>query len=484
MGATPPDTSAFVLFGWVSPPADSTTEARVAEMAAIGLNLILPAWQDEGCPNANLARLDWAAAHGMRCLIWDSRVTGAVNWLPSFEDTLDDVAAAYRDHPAFWGYYLGDEPPRSLWPLLSRLREALRARDPAHPAWNNLSGRVIHADREAFELDLRDYSEQFSPAALSTDHYDFRTFGDYGLFVENLAALREVADERRIPFWNIVQLVPHSNHRPLSHGELRWQVSESLAHGARGIGYFTYWTPDPDSTVNWQPAIIGNDGVRTPWYEFLRGFNPGVRRAGEALARARWRRTTHAGSVPRSGIVFAPGVVIAAVNGRAALGEFVGGAGEELLLVANSDSLAARLVTLDTRASPGARLVAGGSAPSLAVEPLVRGARMTVSLAAGDFALLELEPPIERASFTIVPNPAADRVRFALRAPAGGLRFDIVDPGGRRVWGTTLSAATGTIEWRGQQPRGSAAAPGVYFARLTGAGGTPLTRRFVWLGAR
>ena len=483
-GGVLPDTAAFVLFGWVSPPVDSTSEARIAEMEALGLNLLLPAWLDEGCPGANLERLDWAAAYGQRCLIWDSRLMGAVAWMPSFEDTLDDIVAAYRDHPGLWGYYLGDEPARSLWPLLSRLREALRSRDPAHPAWNNLFGRVNFADRGEFELDLRDYAGQFSPATLSVDHYDFRDFGDYGLFVENLAALRKVADEREIPFWNILQLVPHSNHRALNPGELRWQVGHSLAYGARGIGYFTYWTPDPDPNVNWQPAIIGNDGVRTPWYEFLRAFNPGVRLAGEALARARWRRTTHAGSVPRSGLAFAPDEVVAAVSGRAAIGEFTGPAGEELLLVANSDSLAARVITLDLRAAPGARLVAGGSSPALDQEPLAQGARLTLSLAAGDFALLELEPPITRASFTIVPNPAADRVRFSLRAPAGELRLDLVDSGGRRVWAATLPAAAGAIEWRGQRSGGPAARPGVYFARVSGPEGAAVTRRFVWLGSR
>ena len=141
---SPPDTTGFVIFGWVSPPANVTTEDRIAEMAAIGLNLTLPAWLDEGCVDDNLARLDWAAAHGMRCLIWDSRFNAALQWLPTFEDTLDAIAAEYRDHPGFWGYYLGDEPKRPLWPLLGRIRESLRVRDPVHPAWNNLTGRAAY----------------------------------------------------------------------------------------------------------------------------------------------------------------------------------------------------------------------------------------------------------------------------------------------------------------------------------------------------
>src|SRR5690242_6852089 len=44
-GFAPP---AFVRFGWASPPLDSTTDAHVAEMAAAGLDVMLPALDDSG----------------------------------------------------------------------------------------------------------------------------------------------------------------------------------------------------------------------------------------------------------------------------------------------------------------------------------------------------------------------------------------------------------------------------------------------------
>ena len=483
--APPADTTGFVLFGWVSPPADSTTEARVAEMAAIGLNLMLPAWLDEGCPDDNLARLDWAEAHGLRCLIWDSRLMGAVEWLPTFEDTLDQVVAEYRDHPAFWGYYLGDEPPESDWPMMTRLRAALRARDPYRPGWNTLLGRVAFANRDDFEAHLRAYADQFSPVVMSADHYDFRTFGDYGLFVEHLAALRQVADEHGIPFWNILQLIPHANIRPLRPGELRWQISQSLAYGARGIGYFTYWTPDPDPVANWQPAIIDHDGRRTGWYDFLLGFNPGVRTAGDVLARARRVRTTHAGSVPSGGVPFTGSSWLSRVEGRAAIGEFEGGAGERLVLVANADSIASASLALETRDAPGARLLASGSSPdALTSAPQSRGARLSLTLAAGDFALLALDPALERASIDAAPNPGHGSVRLSYRAPEGPARLTITDLSGREVWRTFVDPPIGAIEWRGERLDGRIARPGVYFARLSTDRGGAGARRFVWLGAR
>src|ERR1700675_2028918 len=102
----------FAIFGWVSPPADSTTDARVAEMAGAGMNLALPAWEDSGRTLDNLTRLDYAAAHGLRCIIWDRRferfLTLGVE-TPAGGALIDSIVADYRDRPAFAGYYLGDE---------------------------------------------------------------------------------------------------------------------------------------------------------------------------------------------------------------------------------------------------------------------------------------------------------------------------------------------------------------------------------------
>ena len=93
-------------------------------------------------------------------------MNGAWHWLPTFEDTLDQIVADYKDTPAFWGYYLGDEPPSWEWPLLHRLREALRQRDPIHCSWNNLSGRLLYESRASYQDTLGAYAVAFSPAVL------------------------------------------------------------------------------------------------------------------------------------------------------------------------------------------------------------------------------------------------------------------------------------------------------------------------------
>ena len=115
------------MFGWVSPPADSTTEARIAEMAALSFNLTLPAWEDQGRREDNLQRLDWAQAHGIRVVIAPLSLPGA-RWSQNNGDVADgrlwqdkkywqqasrfwaELAAELADHPAVAAYNILNEP--------------------------------------------------------------------------------------------------------------------------------------------------------------------------------------------------------------------------------------------------------------------------------------------------------------------------------------------------------------------------------------
>src|SRR5258705_1193112 len=103
----------FVLFGWLSPPPESTTAERIGEMADLGLNLMLPCQDDTGDPARNLHRLDLAAQFRMQALVYDNRLARA--WragflTPTGAAVIDSVDATYPDHPGFLGWYSGDKP--------------------------------------------------------------------------------------------------------------------------------------------------------------------------------------------------------------------------------------------------------------------------------------------------------------------------------------------------------------------------------------
>jgi hypothetical protein len=487
---------AFASFGWVSPPADSTTAARIAEVAATGFDLMLPALEDSGHVADNLVRIDLAATNGMRCLVWDERFERFETLDPrsvAGGAWLDTIVATYRAHPGFGGYYLGDEPPVAKFPLLGALHEALRARDSEHPAWNDLLGSNAGGWQRWPEY-LRAYLDSTHAPVLCYNEYDFQISGDRGWFVRQLAAASEIANQYGIPFWVIVQVIQHFDYRALTDGELRWQGSMALAYGARGVGYFTYWTPSPDPTINWHYGLIDATGATTHWYDEVAQFNPRVVAAGRVLARFTRLWTTHAGSVPPGAAPFEPQAWIANVAGRAALGAFADSASGRYLLVANSDSLASQDVAFSL---PGAthveRLSDDGGAwtPVTMVATSGAGAGsaplVSLSLPAGDFALLrvagagEPEPKGAGPALRADANPGRGTVRFELAHVQSGGRLELLDATGARIWSRDLSAGSSSVVWNGTRGSGASAPPGAYFARAHDAAGVTVVR-VSWLG--
>ncbi len=477
----------FALFGWITPPDTATTEPHVAEMAAAGLNVYLPAWADSGWPADNLRRLDLAAAHGMRCIVWDRRFDRVVTLGESTAAAgavMDSIVADYQSHPAFFGYYLGDEPDTDQWAPLGRLFAGLRARDPAHPAWNNLRGPSAYPDREAFVGALRGYIDAVHPAVLSDDHYDFRVTGDGGLFFVNLAVLNAVARGAGLPFWNTVLLIGHTGFRQPTPAELTWQSAMSIAYGARGVGWFTWWTPGTYYPWRWNPAVIDSTGRRTPWYDVVVPLGARLRAAGDTLAGSAWLAATHAGGTPDGGTPFVPDADVAAVTGRAVLGTFATATGARRVIVVNADSARAQRVTLvAARALEVARLEAGGWGAAARIDP---GAPIALDLAAGDFVVLQMHAFDSVAGglaplLEVRPLPARGQLTLSIRRLGAGGRVEIIDGAGRRVWSRRVGPENTTIVWHGEREGDGRAPPGVYFVRAETPRGVAVARS-QWLG--
>jgi len=480
----------FALFGWVSPPRESTTAARYAELAEAGFNVTVLAWEDSGFAVQNQMRLDDTRPLGVRNLLFDRQLeqlhypdTTTYHWA-------DSVAARYRGDAAFLGYYLGDEPPASLFAELGADFALLAAADPGHFSWNNLVGRLGFATRDEWLAYTRDYAATVHPAVLCNDQYDFLDSGDRHQLVENVAGLAAVARENGVPFWGIVLLTQHGSYRRVTAGMLRWQVAQWLSYGAHGIGYFTYWTPAPDPNLDWQPAMIEwGTGNRTALYDTVRTLNARLAPLGNVLAGLQWLATEHAGSLPVGGTPFAGDSLLAAVAGRAAIGEFADSTGTPHLFVANDDSLGARTITL-TLGGHGRRAWrlrdAGGGWDELAVSG---GGTLSLALDAGDFTLLRLSGACDSLAagacplrLALGPNPARGVVRFSLSGASGATTLEILDLSGRRVWSQSFAGGSAGVAWSGERVGGGRARAGVYFARLEDARGV-VVRRLTWLGA-
>ena len=73
----------FALFGWVSPPPESTTAARYAELAGAGFNVTVLALNDRGRASDNHLRLDYTRPLGVRNLLLDNDLSAVLAGRPA-----------------------------------------------------------------------------------------------------------------------------------------------------------------------------------------------------------------------------------------------------------------------------------------------------------------------------------------------------------------------------------------------------------------
>src|SRR5256885_9661438 len=84
------------------------------------------------------AQLDLLKRHGLRGMVHDGLLNPAVLDKPDQKQKLDDLIDRVKRHPAFYSYYIIDEPSATTFKDLGRLTAPLRERIPAHIPYINL----------------------------------------------------------------------------------------------------------------------------------------------------------------------------------------------------------------------------------------------------------------------------------------------------------------------------------------------------------
>jgi hypothetical protein len=156
--------------------------------------------------------------------------------------------------------------------------------------------------------------ETVQPRLLSFDHYALVGAGERPTYFENLEVIRREARRAQTPFAAILLVTPHGPYRDPTEAELRWQVYTALAYGARGILYFTYWTPR-DPTWNFYNGILDEHGRRTVHYEQVQRLNAELHALAPTLARLRSEGVYHAGGLPVGTRSLPAGSTVRAVRG-------------------------------------------------------------------------------------------------------------------------------------------------------------------------
>ena len=291
----------FVIAAYSGPPLEEVTLERYREIAEAGIDVIVPG---NGTMNReqNLTAMDLASAVGIRVIPIDTRVMPFAQTAGITIDTavIMEMVTDYRDHPAFAAYVVRDEPPASLFPSLANITNLFREMDPSHEPLINLFPSYASPEQLGspdYRTHIRDYIKTVKPGLLSYDNYALRepsTWYDY--WFNDLEVVREETREAGIPFWVFIQSEGIGIHlRVPNRAEVLWQVNTAVAYGARGLGWFTYWTPPTDQgipQVEGAPpplieehfgAMLDVDGNRTPLYDHVREANLFIKAVGKGL---------------------------------------------------------------------------------------------------------------------------------------------------------------------------------------------------------
>jgi hypothetical protein len=291
----------FIIIGYSGPPDGEVTLERYQEIADAGIDILVPG---NGAFNReqNLRAMNLAEQVGLKIIPVDARVM-PFNLKPDVEiDTvvISEVVKDYREHPGLAAYILRDEPNADLFPALGELSASFRERDPIHEPLINLFpsyGSPIQLGFEDYRSYISSFIEQVKPGLLSYDNYALREGVTwYDAWYKDLRIVREETWKAAIPFIVFVQSQGiREGMRVPNRAEIMWQVNTALCYGARGIGWFSYWTPQPDQGLPQEEgaepflveshfsAMIDLRGERTEVYNYVKEANSYISKAGKGL---------------------------------------------------------------------------------------------------------------------------------------------------------------------------------------------------------
>ena len=262
----------FVISFWVDPPADGKMEKRYREIADANFNVVIGGF---GATTATQIRrpLDVCRRLGLKALVG----------VPKRK--LENLAP---DHPALWGYLWFDEPSAKDFPKLARDVERVRELRPGKLLFMNLFPGYAPAaalGAPTYREHVARFVDTVHPDVLSMDHYPrFDPSGPDGRngYCDDLEVMRLESLRAGIPFWNFFNTMPYGPQTDPTEAQLRWQIYASVAHGAKGVMYFCYYTPGGDEFPK-GGAIIARNDKRTRHYDQAKRLNAELKNLGPTL---------------------------------------------------------------------------------------------------------------------------------------------------------------------------------------------------------
>jgi hypothetical protein len=387
---------------WPPHPYASTPE-RFTEIAEAGFDFVISG-NYAGDGNIFQYQLGLARTAGLKMLISDDiQIRNMSRWFSISDNPSDFLSItpaearefytrardAYGPFSSLAGFNFYDEPGPGWFGTLAKALAVSRELAPQLLPYINL----LPSDDPAY---YRDFVDIVKPSLVSFDRYPLLSEGrDDANYFHNLAIVRDAALRGDVPAWVFIQTLAYNGHREPTAAELLWQINVSLAYGAKGIQYFTYWTPEAARGEGFGPALITVDGNRTSRYAAAKKINTTwLHQVGRELKPLVSESVVHAAEnpLPNGTVGFTPTELVTGISGQpVVVGTFRSrdtAVKDRWLLVANRShsSVARATVTVDPSKVSGVEVFQAISKQYAGL----RGNGVPVNLAAGAATLLRL----------------------------------------------------------------------------------------------
>ena len=278
------------------------------------------------------------------------------------EEIVEKMVKDNDNNTAVYGYYVKDEPGASLFPLIAKIGAAIEKRS-KKPWYVNLlptyASAVSQLGAESYDAYVREFIKICKPKYLAYDHYALMEGGKTRAgYWENMNRLYSIAKEYNLPVIPVIQSVAQGIYRDMSEADLMFQVFTHLAYGAKGIQYFTYFTP---RLGNYRNAPIDQFGSKTPTWFMVQKINRRLDILAPKLMDLEWVRSYHFGNaLPMEyGVVGADGTAIVkdvknhdGATPNVLIGELKDSSGADYVMVVNKDLANSINATLTFQTTP------------------------------------------------------------------------------------------------------------------------------------
>lgn len=280
--------------------------------ADAGINLMVYSAADYAThPELVKQNLERGEKYGVGVFVTDSSIVEKKEQDTITVEEVEKQIANYKDHKAFCGMYVVDEPTATYFcdtdgsKLIAKYKKVseIMQKDLNQLCYINLLPiyNFLPETQEKYERYVNEFCDELQPKVVLWDYYPFDKYreGKMEVYFYNMNVIREAASKRNLPFWAFIQAGSQWNdgwkkfdvEKPYwpNEPQFNWNVNTSLAFGAQGIQYFPLLQPVQFTLTAAEEGDYGCNGIigamcnKTQWYYYAQTINKHIAAIDEVL---------------------------------------------------------------------------------------------------------------------------------------------------------------------------------------------------------